>query len=271
MRKFNISILTTLALLLLRCGPTDNCDDAWNPTSRNCSNPGPVQTACESEWCSGNSYNCFQFVRWYFSNGNVNNITWPSAAQATGYKGVCTYPSNLISPSSDPIVEVTANEAHFYVNPGHAGVFLAEDCTLEKGSFGSALEVASNSSLTNCDTKYYKWIGTPSNPSYTNNGPDNCPGNGNTGGNCNVAAISQSACTSCSCTTGQGYFQVSSSSGWTNHQWSVSGAAIALNGGNYVYINKPAGGFVSVTLTASSCRGSETSVKSYTFPSCSSF
>lgn len=90
---------------------------------------------------------------------------------------------------------------------------------------------------------------------------------------CTTPSLSLSACTSCSCATSEGYFLVSgSSSGWTNHSWSVSGAAIAWNFGSYIYVDKPGGGSVGVTLTAtySECNETKSKYESYNFPYCSS-
>lgn len=89
---------------------------------------------------------------------------------------------------------------------------------------------------------------------------------------CTTPSLTLSACTSCSCATSQGYFLVSgSSSGWTNHSWSVSGAGIAWNMGSYIYVNKPGGGYVGVTLTATytACNETKSKYQSFYFPYCS--
>jgi hypothetical protein len=90
--------------------------------------------------------------------------------------------------------------------------------------------------------------------------------------------ISFSACTSCSCRTGQGYFLVSASMSpsfsWTTATWSVSGASIALTGNNYIYVDKPGGGSVGVTANANYtykqyCTKAYSKFQLFFFPSCS--
>ncbi len=89
----------------------------------------------------------------------------------------------------------------------------------------------------------------------------------------NVPTLTLTACTSCSCDTSEGWFIANAASGYTNYNWSVSGAAIMYNAGSYIYINKPGGGSVGVTVqaTPASCPplGPNSKYQSFNFPYCS--
>jgi hypothetical protein len=90
--------------------------------------------------------------------------------------------------------------------------------------------------------------------------------------NCQPPSLSISACTNCSCTNYQGDFIFRAPiSGWSNYSWSVSGGSISWDMGSYIYVNKPHGGFVGVTLTATYTECSEVRSKyqSFYLPNCS--